>query len=83
MSIRSLLLLFTIAILSGCSVVYSDVKQAYVSAKVIYQDAKYVVHEIQDEVEVVKEELDEKSKMLSTSILGRVDVPLLQVVNDE
>ena len=55
MNIRSLLLLLTIAVLSGCSVVYSDVKQAYVSAKVIYQDAKYVVHEIQDEVEAVKE----------------------------
>lgn len=49
MNIRSLLLLLPIAMLSGCSVVYSDVKQAYVTAKVIYQDAKYVVHEIDEE----------------------------------
>ena len=46
--------------MSGCSMVNSDVKQAYVTAKVIYQDAKYVVHEIQDEVEAVKEEFNEK-----------------------
>ena len=35
---------------SGCSIVYSDVKQAYVSAKIVYQDAKYVLHEIDEEV---------------------------------
>ena len=61
MSIRSLLLLLISSLwLSGCSIVYSDVKQAYVAAKIIYQDAKYVVHEIEDEVEAVKEELDGK-----------------------
>ena len=42
MSIRNLLLLLISSLwLSGCSIVYSDVKQAYVTAKVIYQDAKY------------------------------------------
>ena len=61
MNIRNLLLLLISSLwLSGCSIVYSDVKQAYVTAKVIYQDAKYVVHEIQDEVEAVKEGLDGK-----------------------
>ena len=61
MSIRNLLLLLISSLwLSGCSIVYSDVKQAYVTAKVIYQDAKYVVHEIEDEVEAVSEELDRK-----------------------
>ena len=41
--------------LSGCSIVYSDVKQAYVAAKVIYQDAKYVVYEVEEELEALKE----------------------------
>lgn len=41
---------------SGCSIVYSDVKNAYVTAKVVYQDAKYVLHEIQDEQENLKKE---------------------------
>lgn len=53
MLIRSLLLLL-VMLLSGCSVVYSDVKQAYMAAKVVYSDAKYVLYEIEDEVEAVK-----------------------------
>jgi len=52
--IRSLLLLL-VMLLSGCSVVYSDVKQAYMSAKVVYSDAKYVLYEIDEEVEALKE----------------------------
>jgi hypothetical protein len=40
---------------SGCSIVYSDVRQAYVDAKVIYQDAKFVVYEVIDEVENIKD----------------------------
>lgn len=40
---------------SGCSIVYSDIKQAYVDAKVIYSDAKYVLYEVSDEVENIKE----------------------------
>ena len=42
--------------MSGCSIVYSDIKEAYVAAKVVYSDAKYVLYEIEDEVERVKEE---------------------------
>ena len=50
MSTRSLLLVLICALgLSGCSIVYSDVKQAYVDAKVIYSDAKYVLYEIDQE----------------------------------
>ena len=49
------LLLLSVMLLSGCSVVYSDVKQAYVAAKVIYQDAKYVVYEVEEELEALKE----------------------------
>ena len=44
---------------SGCSVVYSDVKSAYVAAKVVYSDAKYVLHELQDERENLKKEFAE------------------------
>ena len=43
-------------VMSGCSIVYSDIKEAYVAAKVVYSDAKYVLYEIEDEVERVKEE---------------------------
>ena len=46
--------------MSGCSIVYSDIKEAYVAAKVVYSDAKYVLYEIEDEVARVKEERAEK-----------------------
>ena len=47
-------------IMSGCSIVYSDIKEAYVAAKVVYSDAKYVLYEIEDEIEKVKEEREGK-----------------------
>ena len=53
---NSIYLLAIVAMFSGCSVVYSDVKNAYVTAKVVYSDAKYVLHEIQDERENLKKE---------------------------
>ena len=46
--------------MSGCSIVYSDIKEAYVAAKVVYSDAKYVLYEIEDEIEKVKEEREGK-----------------------
>ena len=54
------ILVTLVFLLSGCSVVYSDIKQAYVDAKVIYSDAKYVLYEIEDEIENVKKERDGK-----------------------
>lgn len=48
-------LLLICLLFSGCSIVYSDIKQAYVDAKVIYSDAKYVLYEVTDEVENIKE----------------------------
>ena len=53
---RNIILLLLVLSLSGCSIVYSDIKQAYVDAKVVYQDAKYVLYEIEDEVDKIKEE---------------------------
>lgn len=54
--LTSIVTLFLLSIfISGCSVVYSDIKQAYVDAKVIYKDAKYVVYEVTEEVEELKE----------------------------
>lgn len=47
-------------VMSGCSIVYSDIKEAYVAAKVVYSDAKYVLYEIEDEIEKVKEEREGK-----------------------
>lgn len=47
-------------IMSGCSIVYSDIKEAYVAAKVVYSDTKYVLYEIEDEIEKVKEEREGK-----------------------
>lgn len=53
---NSIFLIAIMTMFSGCSIVYSDVKGAYVTAKVIYRDAKYVLHEIQDERENLKKE---------------------------
>ena len=52
---RNFIYLLVIIGLSGCGVVYSDIKQAYVDAKVVYSDAKFVVYEITDEIENLKE----------------------------
>lgn len=54
--VKVISLILAVTIFSGCGVVYSDVKNAYVTAKVVYQDAKYVLHEIQDERENLKKE---------------------------
>lgn len=53
---KKLILLILTLSLNGCSIVYSDIKEAYVDAKIVYQDAKYVLYEIEDEVEKIKEE---------------------------
>ena len=45
-----------VMMMSGCSIVYSDIKEAYVAAKVVYSDAKYVLYELEDEAERIKEE---------------------------
>ena len=58
--LKYILSLVMILAFSGCSLVYSDIKQAYVDAKVIYQDAKFVVYEISDELEDLKAEKDAK-----------------------
>lgn len=57
---KLLLFLLFVGMFGGCSVVYSDIKEAYVSAKVIYQDTKYVLYEIEEEIQHVKEERDAK-----------------------
>jgi len=55
---RYVYLLATMLYLTGCGIVYSDVKQAYVDAKVVYQDAKFVVYEIEEEVKSLKDGTD-------------------------
>ena len=55
---RNFIYLLVILTLSGCGVVYSDIKQAYVDAKVIYSDTKYVVYEIKDEIDNLKDGKD-------------------------
>lgn len=57
---KTILIVCLCLLFSGCSIVYSDIKQAYVDAKVIYSDAKYVLYEIEDEIGRVEAGRDEK-----------------------
>ena len=63
---------------NGWSIVYSDVKQAYVDTKVVYQDAKYVVFEVMDEIENLENEKKSNAQVLQTLFLLQVVAKMKQ-----
>ena len=53
---KTILLVATVFIFSGCSMTYANFKDGYKQAKIMYQDAKYVIYEVIEEKKQVEKE---------------------------